>query len=97
MLGEYEDVSLQPSLPREPLKGKSKERRKSDVVTGTRETLLRQMMDVPSPAEQACQIPSQHLSGQEGTSEGPPLISPSISEHRKKCGGHSLPPGSLLT
>lgn len=67
MLGEYEDVGLQPSLPREPLQGKSKERRKSDVVTATRETLLRQMMDVPSPTEQVCQIPSQHLSGQEGT------------------------------
>jgi len=67
MLGEYEDVGLQPSLPREPLKGKSKERRKSDVVTGTRETLLRQMMGVLSPTEQACPIPSQPFSGQEGT------------------------------
>lgn len=65
MLKELKDVGLQPSLPREPLEGKSTERRKSDMVTGTRgETLLRQMMDVPSPTEQ---IPNQHLSGQAGT------------------------------
>ena len=48
--------------------GKSKERRKSDLVSGARgETLLRQMMDVPSPMEQACQIPSQLLGGRAGT------------------------------
>lgn len=58
------------SFPRESHEGKSKERRKSDLITGTRgEPLLRQVMDVPSPMEKACQILSQLLGGQVGTLE----------------------------
>lgn len=64
-IGRLWPPAITSSSPRESHEGKRKEKRKADMVTGTRgETLLRQMIDVPSPMEQACQIPSQLLGGQ---------------------------------